>query len=482
MPQAMPETAISPKSLSSLSTSTTPREVSSHFTVEKRLPRCVRRKFQTYSQLPVRCHRSSPYYRPRRPSLRLAGLTTINYTGSINTAKSCPDSLTCASMFRAIGLSSCKKSLSMIDLTESVMEAENGDLRSDSSSTLEKLEDNEKMYTGNEGVGFSVGIKNWMDGFVSAESAEGGTRFFQNPRKAASLVCRVLVLNAWRRRRDEVLYLRDTIDKLRENTKNLQLQISVLRRLIETENNRVGRLTSEVHHFKVLLDETAKDRDIQKREKEKIEEEVRRLHEVSEERLVTAENLQNELITARNQLQALDEQISRDREKLLKLREDKRMLLDKATCETLATERGARAEKAESAVEELQLKLATQMAMFETSQQQIQRYTKGLQSKEDEKVRLEKRFRTSEETGKSLNLRVAFLEAQLADREAALRRVESTCNSQVLELNELKERLIRQSQDGGWSSRMLQIAGSVVRAPGAILRSWLSTTGPVLTS
>lgn len=47
-----------------------------------------------------------------------------------------------------------------------------------------------------------------------------------------------------------------------------------------------------------------------------------------------------------------------------------------------------------------------------------------------------------------------------------------------MELNELKERLIRQSQEGGWSSRVLQIAGSVVRAPRAILRtlSFLSST------
>lgn len=49
-----------------------------------------------------------------------------------------------------------------------------------------------------------------------------------------------------------------------------------------------------------------------------------------------------------------------------------------------------------------------------------------------------------------------------------------------MELRELKERLMRQSQEGGWSSRMLQIAGSVVRAPRVILRTLLS--GPVLAS
>ncbi|XP_076655908.1 uncharacterized protein LOC143360695 [Halictus rubicundus] len=480
----MPETVISPKSLSSLSNSTGSRDEACHFPDGKTQPRCVRRKFQPFSQLPVRCHRSSPYYRPPRTSLRLTGLglAAINCTGSINTAKSCPDNLICTPMFRMIGSSSCKKSLSMLDLTQSTMDTENGDLRSDSSSTLEKLEDSEKVYEGND-VGLGVGIKNWMDGFVSAESEEGGSGFFQNPRKAASLVCRVLVVNAWRRRREETRYLRGIIDNLTQNTRQLQLQISVLRRLIDTENNRVARLTCETNRLRLHLDETVKERDALKTEKEKTEEEARRLHEVAEDRLVAVENVQNELITAQNQVTALDEQISRDREKLLKLREDKRMLLEKVTAgETLATERGARAEKAESIAEELQLKLTTQTVLAETTQQQMQRYIKELKIKEEEKARLESRLENSEKAEKSLYLRVACLESQLNDRETILRTVESTCKSQLLELNELRDRLIRQSQDGGWSSRMLQIAGTVVRAPGAILRSLLSTTGPVLTS
>lgn len=70
--------------------------------------------------------------------------------------------------------------------------------------------------------------------------------------------------------------------------------------------------------------------------KEKMEEEAQRLREVAEERLVAAENVQNELITTRNQVRALDDQISRDREKLLKLREDKRMLLEKARFSIIA--------------------------------------------------------------------------------------------------------------------------------------------------
>lgn len=40
-------------------------------------------------------------------------------------------------------------------------------------------------------------------------------------------------------------------------------------------------------------------------------------------------NLRNELLTAQDQLKTLDAQMAKDREKLLKLREDKRILLDK---------------------------------------------------------------------------------------------------------------------------------------------------------
>lgn len=61
-----------------------------------------------------------------------------------------------------------------------------------------------------------------------------------------------------------------------------------------------------------------------------MEDEIKRLTELSEERLVATENVRNELLTAQNQLRALDEQMSKDREKLLKLREDKKLLLEKA--------------------------------------------------------------------------------------------------------------------------------------------------------
>lgn len=124
----MPEIAITPKSLSSLSTSTSSREESNQFFTKKSLTRCMQHKFLTYSQLPVRCQRPSRYYRPPRTFFRLASFATINRTTAINTTKSCPDNSTCP-IFHAVDTSRCKKSLSMIDFSSLIMEAENSDLR-----------------------------------------------------------------------------------------------------------------------------------------------------------------------------------------------------------------------------------------------------------------------------------------------------------------------------------------------------------------
>lgn len=67
-------------------------------------------------------------------------------------------------------------------------------------------------------------------------------------------------------------------------------------------------------------------------ERDKLEVELKHVDEISQERSVTVGNLKNELLTAQDQLKALDKQMAKDREKLLKLREDKRILLDKVPC------------------------------------------------------------------------------------------------------------------------------------------------------
>ncbi|XP_024946598.1 autophagy-related protein 23 isoform X2 [Cephus cinctus] len=428
----------------------------------------------TYSQVPIRCQRR-PYNRAAKSPFKQPTTIAANH-GKTKGTRSCLEAGECTPTFRIPVSSRCKKSLSMIDL--SPVDPEIGDLKSDSSSSVARLEDVEERATEflGDGGNSATGIWTLENNIVDQDQSIG---------KAAGLVCHTLVVNAWRRRRQEVDQLHETIKQLGQQVDHLHIQIVVLRRLLETENSRVGKLNAEVHRVKVQLDDVSKERDTLRTEKEKVENDAKELRELSEQRTVTAENLRNELMSTQSQLHALDAQMTRDREKLLKLRDDKKILLDKVTaCESLAAAHNDRAEKAESAVEELEMKLAGQVALVETAQEQIHRYSKELAAKEEERLKLEQRLWTSEEAGRALSLGAANLESQLSDREAALRRLESAYTSQMMELCELKERIARQSQESGWSSRVLQIAGSVVRAPRAILRtlSFLSSTGSPMTS
>ncbi|KAM0731626.1 hypothetical protein ACS0PU_001168 [Formica fusca] len=457
----MPETATQSKRISGPRAGAVTR-------VETRLPRCVQRRLPC-APVPVRCHpRPSPYrcaddHRvSRRPYKLAVGLSVTSRTGTPTPIpKSCSDRCPPSGCFLGIGTPRCKKSLSMMDL--SAVDPDIGDLKSESGSTVSRLDeiaDKSKDILANGGSG-----RSWTDATPSSESEQGEIAGSEDLTiRAANIVCHMLILNAWRHRRAE-------ITQLEQQVEHLHLQIEFLRRLLLAENDRVGRLNGELYREKSQLEETTRERDAIKLERDKLEVELKHVDEISQERSVTVGNLKNELLTAQDQLKALDKQMAKDREKLLKLREDKRILLDKVSAsEALATDRRIRAEKAESTVEELQLRLAAQVAHAESMQEQLQRLSRELQVMDEEKQRLEKRVRASEGNARALSLRAISLESQLVDREAELRRVESDYNSQMTELRELRERLLRQSQEGGWSSRMLQIAGSIMRA--SIIRTF----------
>nr|XP_012231956.1 PREDICTED: coiled-coil domain-containing protein 102A isoform X1 [Linepithema humile]XP_012231957.1 PREDICTED: coiled-coil domain-containing protein 102A isoform X1 [Linepithema humile] len=438
---------------------------------DTKLPRCVQRRLPC-APVPVRCHpRPSPYrvtdHRvvPKRPYRLAVGLSaTTKISRVISTPISKNGSDRCPPGFLAIGTPRCKKSLSMMDLSLPSVDA--GELKSESGSSVNRLNeiaDRPKEILMNGGNAYCSG-RSWTDATPSMESEQGDVVApTEDPTvKAANVVCHMLVLNAWRRRRTEIAQLEQQVE-------HLHLQIEFLRRLLLAENDRVGRLNSELHREKSQLEEAVREREAIKSEKEKLEVELKRAEEVSQERLVAVGNLKNELLTVQDQLKALDAQMAKDREKLLKLREDKRILLDKVSAsEVVAAARGARAEKAESAVKEIQMQLAAQVTVAESTQEQLQRTSRELHAAETEKQRLENRLRASEDNVKILSLRTVSLENQLADREAELRCIETEYNSQMLELSELRERLLR--QEGGWSSRMLQIAGSIMRA--SILRTF----------
>ncbi|XP_020287951.1 uncharacterized protein LOC109856745 [Pseudomyrmex gracilis] len=437
-----------------------------------RLPRCVQRRLLC-PPLSVRCHpRPTPYrcvvdhrtpanttYRRLPIGLSMTTNRSVKST-SKNRVDRCPPGF-----LVSIGTTPrCKKSLSMMDL--SAADPEIGDVKSESSGSSagprpEEIAERSKDILSANG-GSVVYCGSWTDTVPSSGSersvVSASSSSVDPTVKAASVVCHMLVLNAWRRRRAEIAQLEQQVE-------HLHLQIEFLRRLLIAENERVGRLNGELRREKSQLEEVTRERDAVNLDKKKLETELKRVEDAVQERSVAMGNLKNELLTTRDQLKACDAQMAKDREKLLKLREDKKILLDKVSAsEALATERGARAGKAESAVVELKLRLEAQTALAESAREQLQRASKDLEATETERKKLEISLRASEDLRDAANFRLISLENKLADREAELRCMELEYNSQIMELTELRDRLVRQSQEGCWSNRILQIAGSIMRA------------------
>ncbi|XP_066594293.1 golgin subfamily A member 6-like protein 4 [Prorops nasuta] len=460
---------------------------------ERILRRCGRRKLLN-SQPPIKCQKPTnchPYYRPSKNPTKKDISAYTQHSPSNCTIRSCPTSTPSSSSPCILDIhnlpTSTRRSLSLIDLSSLISELDNTDV-----SSCGSLQSSRSSFASEKDMG---NLKMTRGGYLSAnwiENCEKREKHGEDlvtglisGEKAANIVCRVLMLNAWRRRREEVNRLQDSAGSLHQQVEDLRIQIVVLRRLLESEKQRVGKLGIDLHRTKSMLDETSIDRDRLKSDKERLDEELERVTEQSQQRFVDVENLRNEMQTAQDQLRALETQLSKEREKLLKLREDKRILLDKvAASDALANERELKAEKAEIAVEQLQMKLAAQIAMLQSSQEENQRYFREARDLKEDKLVLERRLEMSEARKTVLSLRISDLERELNDRDAELRSIRLAYSTQSVELRDLKERLVRQSEEGRWSSRMLQLAGSVVRAPRAILRtlSFLSTTSVSLPS
>lgn len=98
--------------------------------------------------------------------------------------------------------------------------------------------------------------RSWTDATPSSESEQGEVAGSAEDltTRAANIVCHMLVLNAWRRRRVEIAQLEQQVE-------HLHLQIEFLRRLLLAENDRVGRLNGELHREKSQLEEMTLERD-----------------------------------------------------------------------------------------------------------------------------------------------------------------------------------------------------------------------------
>lgn len=80
-----------------------------------------------------------------------------------------------------------------------------------------------------------------------------------NETDIAKNVCKMFILNAWRHRRSQVLSFQNRLTKMGNEVDNLNIQVVVLRNLLESEKLRVAVSMSDAAHLKLRLENELKE-------------------------------------------------------------------------------------------------------------------------------------------------------------------------------------------------------------------------------
>nr|CAD7431386.1 unnamed protein product [Timema monikensis] len=110
---------------------------------------------------------------------------------------------------------------------------------------------------------------------------------------------------------------------------SLQRQTEVLRTLLDSERQRVNKALASADQSALAVQEICRERDAIKAEKESYSHQLEEMERQLQEMNIQCLNCKNENQVTRAELSALEEQLTKERSKLYRLREDKKILLDK---------------------------------------------------------------------------------------------------------------------------------------------------------
>ncbi|CAG2053498.1 unnamed protein product [Timema podura] len=115
----------------------------------------------------------------------------------------------------------------------------------------------------------------------------------------------------------------------RDGVGSLQRQTEVLRTLLDSERQRVNKALASADQSALAVQEVCRERDVIKAEKESYSHQLEELEHQLQEMHIQCLNCKNENQVIRAELSTLEAQLTKERSKLYRLREDKKILLDK---------------------------------------------------------------------------------------------------------------------------------------------------------
>uniref|UniRef100_A0A1B6D8Z5 Uncharacterized protein n=1 Tax=Clastoptera arizonana TaxID=38151 RepID=A0A1B6D8Z5_9HEMI len=252
-------------------------------------------------------------------------------------------------------------------------------------------------------------------------------------------VYEMFMMNAWRHRRKECENMKKNLKNTGTQIDNLNVQVIVLRNLLESERNRVANFVNQAAHSQVMLKESLRIQETLKTDIECKEVQIKKLTEALENSENERMNVHNELLTCNSEKYSWEQQLTKEREKLAKMTEERTNLwvelkIMEESCDQKEIQIvELNTEKKELEDQIVEIKDTNQICMNEAEGR--------LSVLQDDKILLEKELNTMKESNLQLIEEIAKLEEALDKKTKENFYLNKACQRNLSEVTHLQEEL-----------------------------------------
>uniref|UniRef100_A0A1B6FG31 Uncharacterized protein n=1 Tax=Cuerna arida TaxID=1464854 RepID=A0A1B6FG31_9HEMI len=267
----------------------------------------------------------------------------------------------------------------------------------------------------------------------------------------ARKVCNIFILHSWRKRRYEVTKLRINAQKMENEVQNLNVQIVVLRNLLESEKLRVAVAMSDSAHLKQRLENELKTSDQLRVDLTRLETEKYNQDNKQSQMEIEINSLKNELSSLdcmnkdfKEKIESYYRDIKESREKeahlLSKLETEEIQLKDQISNLKIMTEKSTVLQKEIERLICINRKLSKEI---ENKEKAMEKCTIKIRHLDVELNNVKNLNKVQNEDVISLTKEISIEKDKIKEQEKLICGLTSTINQYQLEKDEFEQRLVK---------------------------------------
>ncbi|XP_046688274.1 WEB family protein At3g02930, chloroplastic-like [Homalodisca vitripennis] len=267
----------------------------------------------------------------------------------------------------------------------------------------------------------------------------------------ARKVCKIFILHSWRKRRYEVTKLRIDAQKIENEVQNLNVQIVVLRNLLESEKLRVAVAMSDSGHLKQRLENELNTTDQLRMDLKRLETEKYAQENKQSQMEAEIKSLKNELLSLncmnkdfKEKIETYDRDLNESREKearlLSKLETGEIQLKDEISNSKIMTEKYIILQKKIESLVGVNRKLSNEIKSKEKA---MEKFAIEIRNLDVELNNVKNLNKVQNEDNISLTKAISIGKDKIKEQEKLICGLTSAINQYQLEKDEFEQRLVK---------------------------------------